>query len=171
MSKPEDLRERLAALIAEHWPILDCNEGTHEDRTTCSCALHGATWQPTVGQSIKEWAEHLSEQLARPIEAELAERVQDLQQQLKEVKGELQVAIEHELPKQYMEGMAEGARMDLAAHDDKIRREEARFWIDFGGFDLRDITLPDEELEEGACEIKHHLEAIKWANEADGGGK
>jgi len=63
-SKPDGgIRERLSVLVAQHWPILDCNEETHQDRTTCSCALHGATWQPTVGQAIKEWADHLAEQL------------------------------------------------------------------------------------------------------------
>jgi hypothetical protein len=59
----DTVKAQLVTVITEHWPILDCNEETRKDHTTCACALHGATWQPTVKQSIKEWAEHLAEQI------------------------------------------------------------------------------------------------------------
>jgi hypothetical protein len=69
----DTVKAQLVSIVTEHWPILDCNEETRQDRTTCACALHGATWQPTVEQSIKEWAEHLAEQLEPAIRELIAQ--------------------------------------------------------------------------------------------------
>lgn len=73
----DTVKARLVSIITEHWPILDCNEETRQDRTTCACALHGATWQPTVEQSIKEWAEHLAEQIEPAIRDLMAQATAD----------------------------------------------------------------------------------------------
>ena len=38
---------------------IDCNEENHTDKAACSCALMMSSPQPSIGQAVQQWIDHV----------------------------------------------------------------------------------------------------------------
>ena len=64
------LRADAAAVLAEHWLArVECNPDTKTDRAHCSCSLVAFPVRPSVGDAVRDWAEHVAAVLAAQEEA------------------------------------------------------------------------------------------------------
>jgi hypothetical protein len=54
-----------AAVLAEHWLArVECDPDTKTDRAHCSCSLVAFPVRPSVGDAVRDWAEHVAAVLA-----------------------------------------------------------------------------------------------------------
>lgn len=53
-----------AAVLREHWLArLECDEDRSLDRASCACSRIALHWQPSVGEAVQEWIEHIQQVL------------------------------------------------------------------------------------------------------------
>jgi len=54
-------RADAAAVLAEHWLArVECDPEAKTDRAHCSCSMVALLVRPSVGDAVRDWAEHVA---------------------------------------------------------------------------------------------------------------